>query len=126
MRQNRPEGSDSWTNQRPNARDDVHPHELEADPQGVEIDSSDLKLGAPWYNNYITVEAPVEGEDFTLVKLDPYLIARVCGVTDPCLFHMLKTILRFGRKNDDLRELKSLQLTLERAIELEETGTCRI
>jgi hypothetical protein len=125
MRQNRPEGSDSWTNQRPNARDDVHPHELEADPQGVEIDSSDLKLGAPWYNNYMIVE-PKDYDKPITIKMDPYLIARVCGVTDPCLFHMLKTILRFGRKNDDLRELKSLQLTLARAIELEETGTCRI
>ena len=62
-----------------------------------------------------------------MVRLDPYKVAMVwkLGQKDPsgCLFHMLKTMSRFGVKegNSTSRELASLTATLERLVQLMES-----
>jgi hypothetical protein len=59
-----------------------------------------------------------------VIRLDPYRVAKEwnLGGKDPsgCLFHMLKTICRFGVKtgNSVERELGSLEATLKRLKEL--------
>lgn len=59
-----------------------------------------------------------------VVRLDPYKVSDTweLGKKDPsgCLFHMLKTMSRFGVKegNSVERELASLQATLTRLTEL--------
>ena len=59
-----------------------------------------------------------------VIRLDPYRVALEwdIGTKDPsgCLFHMLKTMSRFGTKegNSIERELSSLEATLKRKKEL--------
>lgn len=37
------------------------------------------------------------------VKLDPYRVARIYGITDPVIFQALKKLLRCGRKHKDIK-----------------------
>ena len=54
------------------------------------------------------------------VVIDPYAVAKVwkLGERDPsgCLFHVLKTIARLGKKEGNTleREIQSIELTLQR------------
>jgi len=61
-------------------------------------------------------------EHFDEVKLDPYLVAKVWDITDPCLFHILKTIARAGKKEGNTlgREYESILLTINRAVNIKE------
>lgn len=56
------------------------------------------------------------------VKIDPYFVANQweLGAKDNtgCLFHLFKTICRFGIKNTEERELKAMKATLKRMFEL--------
>lgn len=55
-------------------------------------------------------------------KIDPYLVAKIWGITDPALFHILKTVARAGRKQGNTleREYDSILFTITRAIEIEQ------
>lgn len=65
-----------------------------------------------------------EDVDNSWVVIDPYLVAQVwrLGERDPsgCLFHILKTIARLGKKegNSVEREVESIKLTLERYVKM--------
>lgn len=71
------------------------------------------------------VELEHEECESGFVRLDPYRVAKEwdIGGKDPsgCLFHMLKTIARFGVKegNNIEREVASLQATLTRFKQLQ-------
>lgn len=60
---------------------------------------------------------------FLQLKVDPYFIAKQwrIGTRDPSgvLFHILKTIARFGDKNTKEREIKAIYLQIKRLAELE-------
>ncbi|MNK14254.1 hypothetical protein D3C87_323530 [compost metagenome] len=66
--------------------------------------------------------SPFEAE-FLQLKVDPYFIAKQwrIGERDPSgvLFHILKTIARFGDKNPKEREIKAIYLQIKRLAELE-------
>lgn len=72
------------------------------------------------FNLKLTEEEIASG----FVRLDPYKVSKVwdIGTKDPsgCLFHILKTISRFGTKgsNTKLRELASIESTITRKIQL--------
>lgn len=57
------------------------------------------------------------------VKVDPYFVSRQWRVgardTSGALFHILKTIARFGDKNPKEREIKAIYLQIKRLAELE-------
>lgn len=61
--------------------------------------------------------------EFLQLKVDPYFIAKQwrIGERDPSgvLFHILKTIARFGDKNPKEREIKAIYLQIKRLAELE-------
>ena len=65
-----------------------------------------------------------EDHDNGSVRMDPYQVADIWKFNDydntGCLFHILKTISRFGRKDENttLRELESIEATIKRKIAL--------
>lgn len=61
--------------------------------------------------------------DMQVLRLDPYLIAKCCGVTDPVMFHILKTVLRSGDspKHSIFREFDAISKSALRGIEIFET-----
>lgn len=61
----------------------------------------------------------LEGETYGIVRVDPYLVARLWGITDPSHFHILKTICRFGKKpgNTKERETAALFMALDRGLQ---------
>jgi len=65
---------------------------------------------------------PFEAE-FLQLKIDPYFVSKQwrVGERDPsgALFHILKTIARFGDKNPKEREIKAIYLQIKRLAELE-------
>jgi hypothetical protein len=65
---------------------------------------------------------PHEAE-FLQIKTDPYFVSKQwrVGERDPsgALFHILKTIARFGDKNPKEREIKAIYLQIKRLAELE-------
>lgn len=60
-------------------------------------------------NHYkFDVHVPVEpGETYGTIRVDPYLVAKLWGITDPAHFHILKTICRFGTKPGNTKERES-------------------
>lgn len=62
-------------------------------------------------------------EETGQIKVDPYFVSKQWGVgaSDPsgALFHILKTIARFGDKNPVEREIKAIYLQIKRLAELE-------
>lgn len=54
------------------------------------------------------------------IRVDPYFVASVWRFQDftGCLFHILKTIARFGRKNQTSREISSIVKTATRLEQL--------
>lgn len=56
------------------------------------------------------------------LKIDPYFVAKQwrIGERDPSgvLFHILKTVARFGDKNSEEREIKAIYLQIKRLAEL--------
>lgn len=61
--------------------------------------------------------------EFLQVKIDPYFVANQWKIGEKdntgCIFHILKTIARFGVKNTKEREIKALHATVKRLAELE-------
>lgn len=60
---------------------------------------------------------------FQQLKVDPYFVSKQwrVGARDPsgALFHILKTVARFGDKNPPEREIKAIYLQIKRLAELE-------
>lgn len=51
---------------------------------------------------------------------DPYLVARIFGISDPILFQVLKKALRFGRKHKTAREdAEEIISSMKRWLEME-------
>jgi hypothetical protein len=75
------------------------------------------------FNYELTKEDVINGS----IRLDPYQVALLWGIgtKDPsgCLFHMFKTISRFGVKEGNTveREIASLKATLARMEQLYKT-----
>lgn len=72
------------------------------------------------YNfNYTLTEKDIEAGS---IKLDPYFVAKQwkIGSKDDsgALFHVLKTVARFGDKNDVEREIKALYAQIKRLAEI--------
>lgn len=70
-----------------------------------------------WYQ--LTPKDKDEGK----IKIDPYFVSKQwkLGMKDPSgvLFHQLKTLARFGDKNDRAREIKALYGQIKRMAEME-------
>lgn len=70
------------------------------------------------------VKLSEEEKESGAIRLDPYRVAKEwdVGVKDPsgCLFHILKTIARFGIKSGNTmeREMSSILATITRLIEI--------
>lgn len=68
-------------------------------------------------------ELTMEETNLRQLKIDPYFVAKQwrLGERDPSgvLFHILKTIARFGDKNSKEREIKAIYLQIKRLAELE-------
>lgn len=86
------------------------------------IKSIEEKKSIDGHYDYFYDLSPFEAK-FLQVKLDPYKIASVwkLGEKDDtgCVFHVLKTIARFGVKNSKEREIKALHATIKRLAEIE-------
>lgn len=65
---------------------------------------------------------PFEGQ-YLQIKLDPYKVSSVWKLGEKdntgCIFHILKTIARFGQKNDKEREIRAIHATIKRLAEIE-------
>jgi hypothetical protein len=63
-----------------------------------------------------------EGIKLAGVKLDPMLVYKMFSLHEKdesgALFHILKTVLRFGKKNSRKREYQAIIATAARALEL--------
>lgn len=72
--------------------------------------------------NFFYELTPFEAQ-FLQLKIDPYFVSKQwrVGERDPsgALFHILKTIARFGDKNPKEREIKAIYLQIKRLAELE-------
>lgn len=70
------------------------------------------------FNYTLTEQDKASGQ----IKIDPYFVGSVwkTGSRDDtgALFHTLKTVARFGDKNDKAREIKALYLQAKRLAEL--------
>jgi len=74
------------------------------------------------YNFDVYVPAE-DGKTYGIIRVDPYLVAKLWGITDPSHFHILKTICRYGRKpgNTKERENAALFSALERGLQADKT-----
>jgi len=77
------------------------------------------------WNDHRREEAEDAGEHYRYVykgvKLDPFRIAAVYGMTDPALFTILKKVLRGGRAHKDLKQdLVDIISSAERKLEMME------
>lgn len=75
------------------------------------------------YNNTLHIPATQADVDagYVEVKLDPYLVQRICNVTDPVLQHIHKKAQRGTSKGHSMFELLTeIKQSAERGIELEE------
>lgn len=65
---------------------------------------------------------PFEAQ-FLQLKVDPYFVSKQWRIGERdhsgALFHILKTIARFGDKNPKEREIKAIYLQIKRLAELE-------
>ena len=68
------------------------------------------------FTHKLTKEELASGE----IRVDPYFVASVWKFPDAtgCLFHILKTIARFGKKNETSREIDSIAKTIKRLEQL--------
>lgn len=86
---------------------------------GFEFHTENKKIDTHYNFNYtLTEQDKASGQ----IKIDPYFVGNVwkTGSRDDTgiLFHSLKTIARFGDKNDKKREIKALYLQAKRLAEI--------
>ena len=84
-------------------------------------DGNQLKYSTSHYDfEYALTEEDIKNEK---IKIDPYFVSKTwkLGEKDQSgvIFHCLKTIARFGVKNDRGREVKALYFQIKRLAELE-------
>ena len=74
-----------------------------------------------WSDKHYNFEYELSEEDIKKgkIKIDPYFVDKIWGIKNGCLFHILKTLARWGNKNTIERETKASIATLFRYAELE-------
>lgn len=85
------------------------------------IDASTLPTGGAVAAHYdFTHKLTKEELHSGVIRIDPYFVASIWKMPDPtgCLFHILKTIARFGKKNEPSREVDSIVKTVRRLEQL--------
>lgn len=89
-------------------------------------DTESLKTKTEWTDKHYDFSYQLTKQDIEngFVKVDPYFVARIwqLGKKDDSgvLFHNLKNISRYGKKNSKEREIRALYAQIKRLAELEE------
>lgn len=75
-----------------------------------------------WTDNHYNFTYDISNEECE-IKIDPYFVSNMWKLGDKdntgCIFHILKTIARYGTKNSKEREIKALHAQIKRLAELE-------
>lgn len=93
-------------------------------PPVLEVKEPELEVNKSidkHYNFYYNLNQ--QEKDSNTLKVDPYFVSKQWKLGDKdntgCIFHILKTIARFGEKNSKEREIKAMYLQIKRLAELE-------
>lgn len=82
------------------------------------MNEDELKVGHYDFTYKLTKDDIEKGE----IKIDPYWYSQQVGIAnrEPTggLFHIFKTVVRFGNKNSTARELDAIQATVNRMRDL--------
>jgi hypothetical protein len=93
---------------------------MDKESSGSRVIESPAKIDSHYNFFYMLSPEEIEAKQ---IKIDPYFVSKQWRVGERdasgALFHILKTIARFGDKNPKEREIKAIYLQIKRLAELE-------